>query len=315
MIGQLNYDLPRPIAFAFSGGASLGAMQVGMLRALRTAGIQPDMVVGTSVGALNGAIIADRGFEKGIDELERLWMRIRRTDIFAGGLFAQLRCLVQTGQSLFSHDQLAKLIRETLSVGAFEDLRLPLGVIATEVRSRCSTLLTKGELQPALLASSAIPGLLPCVKINERWHMDGCFSSNVPLQAAVQMGAASLVVLDTGNRRPTKPAHGLTDRLLSVAFSAFRRQVLREVSVVANRLPVVYLPAPALPPHSLLDFDGNEELIDKATACTARFLATATPPSPGAMCGALHFLESQPQIEQKTRTQRFEQTQRAWAIA
>ena len=110
---QWNNGLPRPIAFAFSGGASLGSVQVGMLRALHTAGIRPDLVVGASVGALNGAVIADHGFDRGIEVLENLWTRLHRTDIFADGTLDQLLCLLQTGQSLFRHDRLAKLIQET----------------------------------------------------------------------------------------------------------------------------------------------------------------------------------------------------------
>lgn len=316
MVGQWYNRLPRPIAFAFSGGASLGAVQVGMLHALHTVGIQPDLIVGTSVGALNGAVIADRGLDEGLEHLTRLWSSLRRDDIFAGGSLAQLRCLLQTRQSLFRQAPLARLMRETLRGQTFADLRLPLGVVATEVRSRRSTLLTQGELHPALLASSALPGLLPCVKINARWHMDGCFSANVPLQAAVQMGAASLVVLDTGNRRrPREAARRITDRLLSMAFTALHQGVVTEAPRIAARLPVVYLPAPTLPPHGLLDFDGNEELIAQTTACVAHFLATAAAPAPGRMCGALHFHELQSAEAPQTHERHFEQTPATLAVA
>lgn len=316
MVGQWHNTLPGPIAFVFSGGASLGAVQVGMLQALRTAGIQPDLIVGTSVGALNGAVIADRGLDEGIEHLVRLWARLHRDDIFAGGSLAQLQCLLQTGQSLFPQAPLARLMRKTLRGQTFADLRLPLGVVATEVRSRRSTLLTQGELQPALLASSALPGLLPCVKINERWHMDGCFSANVPLQAAVQMGAASLVVLDTGNRRrPPEAARGITDRLLSMVFTALHQGVVTEAPRIAARLPVVYLPAPTLSQHSLLDFDGNEERIEQATACAARFLATVSPPTPGRMCGALHFHMAQAQDASQAQDRHLEQVHTTLAVA
>ena len=91
---QWNNGLPRPIAFAFSGGASLGSVQVGMLRALHKAGIRPDLIVGASVGALNGAVIAAHGFERGIELLETLWTELRRTDIFADGCLSKLLCLL-----------------------------------------------------------------------------------------------------------------------------------------------------------------------------------------------------------------------------
>ena len=307
MDGQWNHALPRPIAFAFSGRASLGSIQVGMLRALRTAGIQPDLIVGTSVGALNGAVIADRGLDGGIEKLTALWTHMRGTDIFAGGSLAQLRCLLQTGRSLFRQDGLIKLIRETLGVRFFAELKLPLGVVATELISQRSTLFTRGELQPALLASSAIPGLFQAVKINHRLHIDGCFSANVPLQAACQMGAASIVVLDAGNRRRSSQApRRLADKLLAKVSAALRKQLVVEASSIAQRLPLVYLPAPTLPPHCLLDFDAGGALIDRTDAYVTRFLATAPHPTPGAMCGALQFCEVQPTEAPKFHDTQFE---------
>jgi NTE family protein len=295
MAGQWQNVLPRPIAFAFSGGASLGAVQVGMLRALRSAGIQPDLIVGTSIGALNGVVIADRGFDAGTEQLTALWKRLRCADIFAGGVPAQMRCLLQTGRSLFHQDELIKLMRETLGVRSFAELKLPLGVVATELMSRHSVLFTQGDLQSALLASSAIPGLLPWVEIDQRLYVDGCFSENVPLKAASQMGAASIVVLDSGNRRRSgQVPHRFTDKLLAKLSATFRKQVIAEAPIVAQSLPVVYLPAPDLPPHRLLDFGASELLIGKTEAYVTQFLATAPLPAPGAMCGALRFCEVQP---------------------
>lgn len=316
MDGQWNIELPRPIAFAFSGGASLGAVQVGMLQALRSAGIRPDLIVGTSVGALNGAVIANHGFDAGIEQLTALWTHMRCADIFAGGRLAQLRCLAQTGCSLFRQDGLARLIRATLGSPSFDRLTLPLGIIATELMSRRSALFTQGDLVSALLASTAIPGLFPCVKVNGRLHIDGCFSANVPLKAARQMGAASIVVLDTGNRRrSSEPLHGFTDKLLAKVFTMLRQQVLSEVSSVAQSLPVVYLPAPTLPPHRLMDFDASAVLMDKTAACVTRFLANAPAPVPGRMSGALHFCEQQPTEALHHHEAIFESAPAAFAVA
>jgi len=316
MYEQWNNGLPRPIAFAFSGGASLGSVQVGMLRALHTAGIRPDLIVGASVGALNGAVIADRGFDRGIELLETLWTNLRCTDIFADGSLAKLLCLLQTGQSLFRQDRLAKLIREILCGHSFEELKLPLGVVTTELMSRRSAFFTKGELQPALLASSAIPGLLPTVKIDGRRHVDGCLSANVPLKAAVQMGAASVVVLDAGNRRrPSQPPRCLADRLLDKVFTALRQQVLVDAPLVAQRLPVVYLPAPTIAHHNLFDFAGGAELIEQTAAHVTHFLATAAPPTPGNMCGSLQFQSIQHEETKMVRERQIDQPYTAFAVA
>lgn len=316
MSGQWYNTLPKPIAFAFSGGASLGAIQVGMLRALHMVGIHPDLLLGTSVGALNAAVIADRGFTAGLQALEALWARVQRSDIFDGAAFDQLLCLLQTGQSLFRHDRLNKLIAETLHARTFAELQLPLGVIATEVRSRRRTLFTTGNLRPALLASSAIPGLFPSVQMNQRRYVDGCFAANVPLAAALEMGAASLVVLHTGNRcSANQSARRLTDRLLATVAKALHQQALREAPLVAQQIPLIYLPAPTLPPHGLLEFAGNRELMSKTVTHVAQFLATATPPAPGTMCGTLHFQPLQPRVVAPRVARSFEQTAAALAVA
>ncbi len=291
---QWYSSLPRPIAFVFSGGASLGALQVGMLRALHAAGITPDLVVGTSIGALNGAVIADRGLDAGIERLADLWTQAPCADLFAAGPLDQLRCLLQTHRSLFRSDALVNLLRSTLAARAFADLQLPLGVVATDLLRRRSTLLTTGDLPQALLASSAIPGLLPWVEIGGRCYIDGCFTENVPLASACTLGAASIVVLDAGNRRrPAAPAHGLAAGVLGRTSASFRRQVLTTAPTVAQSVPLLYLPAPDLPPHSLLDFADGAALIERAAACAGRFLSTAPSPVRGAMSGSFRFCETQ----------------------
>jgi NTE family protein len=294
MDGQWHSALPRPIAFAFSGGASLGVIQVGMLRALRTAGIQPDLIVGTSVGALNGAVIACHGVDAGVEVLADLWRHIRCADIFAGGRVARLGCLLQTGCSLFRPDGLIRLMGETLRVRSFAELQLPLGVVATDLISRRGVIFTQGELQPPLLASSAIPGLLPWVTIHGRRYIDGGFSANVPLSAAYQLGAASIVVLDAGNRRPSQPHTHLVDRLLARVSAGLRKRVVVDAPAMAQKVPLVYLPAPTLPPHRMLDFEASGAIMERAETVVTQFLATASPPVLGRMCGALHFCEVPP---------------------
>lgn len=293
MMSKQWYDvLPRPVAFALSGGASLGSIQVGMIRALRNAGIYPDLVVGSSVGALNAAAIASYGLDAAVDVLESTWMQLRRQDIFPGGLFSQFLCLLQTRQSLFRQDRLEALISRLQTAHCIEHLTMPLGVLATELTTCERVLFTKGLLQSALLASTAIPGLYPPVQITGKWYIDGGCSENVPLRAAAQMGAASIVVLDTGNlpKSSTAPRH-IGDLLLAVLRGALRQRVLLEATMVAEQLPVIYLPTPPLPTTGLMDFAYSRELIRQAETLATQFLAAAPPPRPGAISGALHFQE------------------------
>ena len=119
--------LPRPIAFVLSGGANLGSIQIGMLKALQRASIYPDIVVGTSVGALNGAVIANYGMDEAIPRLEMIWRDLRREDIFPGGVFAQAVALLRSRLNLHHQDKLGELINQLLSVTRFEQLTIAFG--------------------------------------------------------------------------------------------------------------------------------------------------------------------------------------------
>jgi NTE family protein len=282
--------LPRPVAFVFSGGASLGAIQVGMLRALRDAGLVPDLVVGTSVGAINAAGIAHYGMDRGIETLEAIWFNARRKEIFPGGLHRQVLCLLRTRQGLFNQRGLANYIDRYSTIKYIEDLPIPFGAVATDLATHRATLFRGGSLRTALLASAAIPGLYPPVEVDGTLYADGGLASNVPLRAAVELGAASLVVLDAGNTcRPSRVPTRIAEILLASFTATIRQRVLVEAPVIAERLPVLYLPVPCPVPDGLMDFDRAPMLIESAEAVAREFLERADPPRPGCMTGAPHY--------------------------
>ncbi len=289
---QWQNVLPHPIAFVLSGGAALGAIQAGMLQALRQAGIYPDLVVGTSVGALNGAAIADRGLDDSVDLLAELWRQMQRKDVFPGGLIAQARHLLTHRTSLFPNDALVDLGCRMLSATRFADLQMPFGALTTELMSYHGALFTSGELHPTLLASSAIPGVYPPVEINGTLYVDGGLTANVPLSGAVQMGAASLVVLDVGDacHLEREPRH-VADMMAMALHTALRQRVLIEAPVVAQRLPVLYIPSPCPLSSGFLDFSLGAALMEQAQEMAAAFLQDAPPPQPGRMVGDPHYHE------------------------
>lgn len=289
---QWQNALPHPIAFVLSGGAALGAIQVGMLRALRQAGIYPDMIVGSSVGALNGAVIADWGLDEGVARLADLWQQMERQDVFPGGLIAQARHLLTHRTSLFPNDALVELGCRMLAATDFADLQIPFGALTTELMSYHGALFTAGELHPTLLASSAIPGIYPPVEINGKLYVDGGLTANVPLNGAVQMGAASLVVLDVGDacHLEREPRH-VADMMAMALHAALRQRVLIEAPVVAQRLPVLYIPSPCPLSSGFLDFSLGPALMAQATTMAEAFLQSAPPPQPGQMVGDPHYHE------------------------
>ncbi|MFQ5437104.1 MAG: patatin-like phospholipase family protein [Anaerolineae bacterium] len=290
MSDRWHNALPKPVAFVFSGGAALGALQVGMLRALRDADIRPDLVVGTSVGALNGAVIADRGLDEGILALEALWRGLRREDVFPGGRLARARQFISSRVSIFPNGSLGELVCRMLTVDRFDDLQIPFGALATELISYHGALFTAGQIHPALLASAAIPGVYPPVEINGVTYVDGALTAHVPLGAAAQMGAKSLVVLEAGDtcHRKEPPRHAAEMMLVSL-HAALRQRVVVEAPAIAARMPVLYLPTPCPISKTLLDFSASNILMTQAAEMTAAFLQDAPIPQPGQMTGAPHF--------------------------
>ncbi|AXB44170.1 patatin-like phospholipase family protein [Amycolatopsis albispora] len=277
--------LPRPLAFVLGGGGSLGAMQVGMLRALTEAGLTPDLVTGTSVGSLNGAVLALKSDDPAeqAERLQRIWTRMTRHEAFPGGVFSQVRTLRHSGTNLFPNTGLAAIVDEYLGEGVtFEDLALPLGVVTTDVETAEPRLIRSGELRPALLASCAIPGIYPPVEHEGRLLYDGGLVANVPMRQAIAMGAKSLVVLDCAfpGQLPSRP-QTLAEVLMFTAMISMRNQAVLEAPIAAAEVPVVYLPGPAPVRVSPLDFRHTGEFTALAYKSAKKHLENLSVHGPG----------------------------------
>ena len=141
-------------AFVLSGGASLGAVQVGMLRGLAEAGISPDLIVGTSVGALNGGWIASRPAGAGLDALADLWRSLSRNDVFPTRPILGLLGFLGQRPNLLPNSGLRRLLTEHLEFARLQDAPIPLHVVATDVLSGHDILLSSGNAVEAILASA-----------------------------------------------------------------------------------------------------------------------------------------------------------------
>jgi len=279
--------LPRPIGYVLGGGAAYGAVQVGMLQALAETDLLPDLVVGTSVGSLNGAILAEEPVAAA-HRLTHIWSGVRREDVFPRGIWGAYKSLVAARPYIYTADALADLITGTMQARAFADLAVPFAAVATDMADGQATLLREGPLRPALLASAAIPAVFPWVEIGGRRYVDGGVASNVPLREACAMGAASLVVLDCGLLGiPGQQPHTIAESLIHAGALLARQQVVRDLPPVARDRPVVYLPGP-FPLRSLaVDFDHTEDLAAAAYALSRRFLH-ALPPGEGPLEAGLY---------------------------
>ena len=278
----LSHALPKPVAFVFGGGGSLGSVQVGMLQAIGEHRVVPDLVVGTSVGSLNGAVVAQDP-TSATNRLSHAWERIQRSDAFPGGLLAQARTLERSRTHLFPNTGVGRLIGEFLGAEVtFDQLALPFGAVATDVVTATAHVFDRGDLTPSLLASAAIPGIFPPVIRDGRKFFDGGIVANVPMKQALSMGAKSMVVFDCtfpGHLLP--PPETLAETLLYTAMVTMRSQALNDAPVVAREIPVVYLPGPQANRISPFNFDHTATLIETAYDAARSFLGNLAFAGPG----------------------------------
>ncbi len=191
---------PGSPAFVLSGGGNLGALQVGMIHALVEKGLRPGMIVGTSVGAINGAFFASRPDLPGIAEIARLWSSLRRKDVLGVDLGTLVGGFRGRPRHLFDSSSIRRILESFLTFSRLEDAPIPLTVVATALGTGEAVALNSGDAATALLASSAVPRLLPPVEIDGRLLVDGAAAADVPLQQAIALGAREIYVL------PTAPA-------------------------------------------------------------------------------------------------------------
>ncbi|MGH9084262.1 MAG: patatin-like phospholipase family protein [Acidimicrobiales bacterium] len=261
-------------AFVLSGGGSLGAVQVGMLQALAARGVAPDLLVGTSAGALNAGYVAGHGLtSSSLDDLAAIWTGLRRRDVFplhAGRLAA---AAVGRAPSLCANEPLRRLIERNVGLDRIEDATIPLHVVATDVRNGDEVVLSAGDATDAILASAAIPAVFPAVRVGDRHLVDGGVADNAAVSQAVALGADVVYVLPTGYAcaLPAPPATPLSSAMHALTLLIEQRLVL-EVAHLAERVDIRVLPPLCPLSVSSTDFGQAALLIERSRTATARWL-------------------------------------------
>lgn len=260
-------------AFVLSGGGSLGAVQVGMLQAFAEAGIVPDLVVGTSVGALNGAAFADDPTPAGVERLAALWRSLRREDVFPLTLLAGLKALLLRRDHLVEPGALLAIVRGILHVQRIEQTRIPLHVTATDVLSGAEVTLSTGDLDTALMASTAIPVVFPHVVIDGRFLVDGGVGDNTPISTAIGLGAQRIIVLPTGmSCGMQEPPRDMAALALHIMSLQSMRQLDRDTERFAQRARITVVPPLCPLSTSVFDFSQTAQLIERAAQQTRNWL-------------------------------------------
>jgi len=270
------------VAFVLGGGGQLGAHEVGMLRALLERGIVPDLVVGTSVGAINGAAVASEPTVAAVERLAGTWSDIERSDVFAGSLLRRLGTLARTGTHLHGNDALRATLTETLPIALIEDLPVRFQCVAASIEGACEHWFTAGPIVDAVLASSAVPGVLPPVEVGGEHFMDGGIVNSIPVGRAVALGATRVFVMHVGRvDRPLQPPRWPWEVGL-VAFEIARRhRFLGDLASLPDSVEVHVLPTGQPEPPRYNDLSALRyrvatdvgESIARAHAASAAYLS------------------------------------------
>jgi NTE family protein len=268
-------ERPR-VAFVLSGGGNQGVAQVGMLRALIERGIVPDVVVGTSAGALNGCAVAYSPTIAGVARLANTWIELTTADVFPGGRLSRAWNVVRRGTHLFESTGLEELIDRATAARSFTDLAVPLRVVATDLDTGEEVVLANGPLKPALLASTALPGVFPVVSHEGRRLVDGGVVNTVPLWHALSGPVDKVYVMNvTGTLHDRALRSPLDVVMASFAHSRNQRFEL-ELRQDHPGIEVVLLPRPR-DERDLFDFTGAEALIEDAYRLTSEALDELEP--------------------------------------
>lgn len=214
-----------------------------MLAALIDTGIRPDLVIGTSVGAINGALICEDP-EGAADRLTDLWLGLSGASVFGGTSLNTLRHAARTRIALHNNDALRHLLRTHLSARVIEDLAIPFQCCAASIERAAEHWFTTGPLVDAVLASCAVPGLFPAVRVGDEHFLDGGLVNSVPVGRAVELGAQDVYVLHVGRlEQPLHPPR-MPWEVATVAFEIARRhRFARDMAAVPESVRVHLLPS------------------------------------------------------------------------
>ena len=258
-------------AFVFAGGGSLGAVQVGMLRELTRYGVNADFVVGSSVGAINASYFASAPNPAGIEKLETIWRALRRHDVFPFTLRSVVGLLGRPDY-LIDPSNLRRLLERHLPFENLEDAMIPVHVIATNLGGT-AVCLSSGPAVDAIMASAAIPGAFPSVRIGEDHLMDGAVGSNTPILAGAKLNATRIIALPAGFTCAIHtPPNGAIARALHALTLLIGNQMVRDMKELAGVVDVFTVPNLCPLDISPYDFSRADELIERAADNTRRWI-------------------------------------------
>jgi NTE family protein len=255
-----------------------------MLRALLEHDVRPDLVVGCSVGAINGAGFADAPTLEGIAGIEAMWLELDKHNLLPSG-WANAVALARRGEAIHDISGLRHMAEETLRATTFEELAVHFECVATDVAGAREVWFDSGPVVEPILASSSLPAIYPAVEIDGVRYLDGGIVNDVPISRAVELGARTIYILQVGSfmrsrREPKRPL----DVVVQAYWVARHHRFKRELDALPPDVDVHVLPTGETPRMRFNDFTHSATLVARAHEASTAYLdelaAGRRPPSP-----------------------------------
>jgi NTE family protein len=264
---------PKRTAFVLSGGGNLGALQVGMLRALMERRIEPDLVLGCSVGALNGAAIATDPSLAMVGRLQDMWRTLADHDVMPAGLLPTTVQLARKGVAIHDMAGLRRVLDSTVTASTFEELQVPFQCVAVALDEGAETWFEHGPLIDPILASAALPAVYPPVVIDGVRYLDGAIVNDVPVSRAVALDCDRIFVLHVGSwDRPRPEPKRPIDMAMYAYWLARRSRFQRDLASIPSDIEVIVLPPGATPVIKYNDLGHSDEMVSTSYQASSAFL-------------------------------------------
>jgi NTE family protein len=274
ILGLRPKSVPTKTAFVLAGGGTRGAAQVGMLAGLVSHGIRPDVVFGSSVGAVNSAGFVADPTSHGVERMATIWRGLTSEDVFPHGRVPAPWRFLQQRESVHPNDGLRRVIQNGAGIDRFEDALIPFEVVATSLGDGREKWFSSGSLTEAVLASAALPSLLPPVRIDGGVYIDGGVVDNVPITRAIEQGCNRIFVLLCGplHYKPAVPRRPV-EALLTAFFIAVHTRFARERLSLPPGVEVIVFCVGTDPISRYDDFSATASLIESGKANAEAVLA------------------------------------------
>jgi len=234
----------KKVGMALGGGAVLGAVHVGVLKALEEKNIKINAICGTSAGAIVAALYA---FGKSPQEIENIIVEFE---------WKKLSSLTLSKYGLLSNAKIGEIIKQNIGDKRFKDTKIPLGMIATDITTGEKVVLDKGSVADAVVASTCIPGIFIPVELGGRFLVDGGIVENVPLSCLKDKDVDFLIGVDLVPERCYKKPQNI----IEVLYNSFNFLVRSNKKVQTKEADLTI--KPDLSEYNAIDMSQIKELID-----------------------------------------------------